>query len=384
MAIFYITKDPERATGIEDMLEDYHVICPYPSTTTEVLKKNGVSVFVLDQDIEGGTYGMLRAPAVQSYIKEHTPPTAGRAANILLLKTSALIERFCSEQKWNLWAPEAEVAKKYEDKISQYQALVDVVPFPPSSRITIIENIKKGAYPYMLQFNSGHSGEGTHIIKNPAQLDEYKEKFPNREVRISEYMNGDTYTLNALVTKSGDIFTGSISLQLTGIPEATNNPSATVGNDFGKAVVLTEEQVVEIKNMALSVGSTMKKDGYVGLFGIDVIVTGAGVYFVEVNTHQPASISFEAILHRNIGSTPLMLIFIRDMMKEDIEKLELPPILFPHPAKQIIYRNKQNKSILRSDVSLPQVYQGENVLLSRMNQIEPGEELFRIQSYGSS
>lgn len=387
MAIFYITKDPERATGVEDLLENYHVICPHPSTTTEVLKKNGVSVLVLDQDIEGGTYGILRLPTVQNYIKEHASPTAGQAANILLLKTSTLIERVCSEQKWNLWAPKANVAKKYEDKVSQYNALAGIVPFP-SSQITTIRDIQMDTYPYILQFNTGHSGEGTHVIENAKQLERLQEKFPDRDVRVSHYIHGKTYTLNALVTKSGDIYTGSISLQLTGLPEATNNPAATVGNDFGAARELPQDQVDAIRDITKNTGHAMARDGYVGLFGIDVIVAEAGVFFVEVNTHQPASISFEAVLHRSINTTPLMLIFIRDMMGEERlpaslprGKADLPPIIFPYPASQIIYRNKQKESISRSLISLPP---SDNILPARTNIVKPEEELFRIQSYSST
>lgn len=379
MAIFYVTKDPERATGVEDLLENYHVICPYSSTTTEALKEKGVPVLVTNKAVEGGTYGMLQLPEVQDYITAHK---AGTAPALLVLKTSALIARVCRAERWNLWAPKADVAKKYEDKISQYKALHNVVLFP-KTHTTTMNNVSENVYPFILQFNAGHSGEGTHIIKNIEQLKHYREIFPNREVRVSQYIEGNTYTLNGLVTKAGDIYTGSISLQLTGLPEATNNRLATVGNDFGAAGNLTLKQADTIKNIAHTVGKVMAEDGYLGLFGIDVIVTPKGIYFVEVNTHQPASISFEATLHRSVGATPLMLIFIRDMMEEggfSPKKSELPPTIFPHPASQIIYRNKKKEPVKLSDISFPP---GNNVLPARMDVVNPGEELFRIQSYSS-
>lgn len=390
--IFYVTKDPERATGIEDILGNYHIICPYKSQLAEQLKKTGVPFFVIEEEcpeklekaMKEGTYGIIQLECVKEYINKESK---GEIPRILILKNSNLIETQCKEQGWELWAPKAKIATLYENKISQYRKLKNFVPFPK----TIIENlenaeqaIKNEKFPLVMQFNAGHSGEGTIILKDLSQLERYKQRFPKREVRIASFVEGKTYTLNALATKSGNIYTGSISLQLTGLPEATNNPSSTVGNDFQKPKEdLSEEKTAAIASIAQIVGMAMRKEGYLGLFGIDVILeekTGA-VHLIEVNTHQPASISFEARLHRTIGKLPLFLIWVRDMMEKDgyMPKEELlSPILLPFAAYQILYRNKENRKVLAETLTLTGT---PNIIPSRMKYISPNEELFRIQMY---
>src|SRR3989344_4354505 len=126
--IFYIALDPERATGIEDMLENYHIICPYKSALTDSLKKRGISVFVLEEEcsnawenaLEIGTYGIMQLQCVKEFIAEKSE---GALPRILVLKNSTLIENFCKKSGWELWSPKSFVATVFENKISQFQKL---------------------------------------------------------------------------------------------------------------------------------------------------------------------------------------------------------------------------------------------------------------------
>ena len=188
------------------------------------------------------------------------------------------------------------------------------------------------------------------------------------------------------------MITGSISKQLTGIEEATNNPATTVGNDFGAVEKeLTLEEAKKIADITRQAGLHMHREGYVGFFGIDVILEDIrrALYLIEINTHQPASISFEAKLHRSIGKLPLFEIFIRDMMAKESPALlpeKLPPLIFPRPASQVIFRNKTNEVVRVADVRLPASEAGlqsqsKGLIPARMKFIKPGEELYRIQYY---
>ncbi|MBI2643982.1 MAG: ATP-grasp domain-containing protein [Candidatus Wildermuthbacteria bacterium] len=391
--IFYVALDPERATGTESVIPNYHVICPYKSKLTEELHSQGTPLFILeehlekkelDRILERGSYGMLQFPAVQKYIQqeEKKNPVA-----IIVLKTSQLIEDLCEKKGWNLWTPKAEIATIFENKLSQYEKLHTAVPFVPTKIFSLKQfpsKIRAKQYPVIAQFNIGHSGGGTLLIHSLQDIKPLIEKFPERQVRVSPFLHGESYTLNGLVAKNGSVYHGSISMQLTGLKEATNNPLATVGNDFQKpAENLTSSQQEQIQLILEKVGQKMHQEGYIGLFGIDVLVgqKTKKVYFIEVNTHQPASISFEAKLHWKIGKLPLFFIWIHDMMRNNgfIPDEELhPPLLLPFPAYQILYRNKSEKEILANTILFPNV---PNVLPSRMKKVGENEELFRIQYY---
>ena len=401
-AFFYITLDPERALGVEDILPNYHVICPYKSWLTDALKDSGVRVFVLEEEVgldeamkiaEKGSYGIMQANLVKDYIAKKAGTVPALRANILVLKTSALIEDFCKSQGWNLLAPKANVAEEFENKISQFKILRGVVPFP-KSRISTMEevyNIAKslnGEDATVIQFNRGHSGNTTFFVKSVSDIEELYKLFPKREVKISEFKKGKTYTLNCLVLRNRRVITGSISQQLTGLPEATSNPNSTVGNDWGSARNLSGGVFRKIKEMAEKSGSAMCKEGYAGLFGIDVLVenSSAGsleddsneVYFIELNTHQPASVSLEAKIHRNLGKVPLLGYFVLDSAGEaEISEEDLPPLILPINARQIIYRNKSSQVMSRGQILSE--FSGKP-FISRVLEVKPNEEVWREQA----
>lgn len=413
---FYATLDPERALGLEDVLPNYTIICPYSSQLTERLKKDGVNVVVLEENmnaksvdriVKKGTYGILQTQFVKNYIndkvKELCPgsnpghvggPTPHIRPHILVLKNSELIEDLCIKNKWHLIAPKAKIAEKFENKISQFNLLKSVVEYPKSAISTVEELLTsdvnkirsdfnkiidirgqvQAPQKFVLQFNKGHSGNSTFFIKSKNDIKRFFKLYPKREVKISEYIKGKTYTLNCLVLGSGDIVTGSISEQITGLKKATNNPHTTVGNDFGAARKLIKKNIKSIIDIAESVGHTLFKNGYRGLFGIDVIIqAGSGkVYFIELNTHQPASIPFETKIHRKINKMPLLAYLI-------LGRLEAvsPPIILPISARQVIYRNKTAKTLLHSNIDKKYINKG---LISRMKTIKPNEEIYREQS----
>lgn len=384
-AFFYVTLDPERATGLEDIMPNYMIICPYASGLTKKLQKNGVNIVVLEENMSAkkvkkavarGTYGMLQNKFVQVLINKTC--TNLTSAHIMVLKNSELIEGLCKKQGWRLLAPKASIAEKFENKISQYKLLKNTLPYPKSSLITP----EKFEFhePVVLQFNRGHSGNSTFFIESQKDIENLYKLFPKREARVSEYIKGKTYTLNCLLLNSGDVLTGSLSEQITGLRIATNNPHTTVGNDFASPGTLYMAQVRGIQKIALNSGHVMHKKGYRGLFGIDVIIEedSGKIYFIELNTHQPASVSFEAKLHRNIGKTPLLAYFILDNLgKAKPVKKDLPPLILPTKAKQIIYRNKTNKTLTNTEARKKYKNKG---LMSRMKLINPNEEVYRRQT----
>ena len=387
--IFYVAKDPERAMGLEMILKNYHVICPYESPLTAKFRDLGTPVYVLEEKsgegwekyLRAGTYGILAMTDVQAYIRNRAK---NKTPHILVLKVSRLIEKIAQKHGWKLLAPKAALAEKYERKISQYRLLKNLVAFPPTylgSLQQLQKSLSASIFPAVMQFNIGHSGNTTFLLKSLKDLDPHVQQHPKRDVRISPHIKGETYTLNALVTKKGDVYTGSISLQLTGLPEATGNPATTVGNDFGEAARnLSAQQARHIAAYAQTLGAFMHKEGYRGLFGIDVIVESesAKVYFIEVNTHQPASIPFETKLHMLLWKMPLMHIFIHDMMEENlhIATEKRPPLLLPFAARQVVYRNKEKKNVPAITIRMPK---GTSGILTRMEEVAPNEELFRIQ-----
>ena len=275
--IIYVTRDSERANSIEQN-ENYIIVSNEKGETLD-------------------TYELLQTGRVEKLMKEN------KNAAILVFQNNFRIERFCTEKKWKLLNPSAELSKKIEEKISQYEWLSDLRKFLPPTEIKKVSEIRFEEKPIVLQFNHAHTGLGTKIIRSGKELEELSEKFPDRPARISDFINGPVFTLNIVVAKNG-VFCGNISYQITGLADFTDNPFSTVGNDWKlPQKILSEKEREKIFEIGEKIGEKMKKDGWLGLFGIDVILDEKfrKIYLLEINARQPASTTFESLLQKTAG-----------------------------------------------------------------------------------
>lgn len=239
--ILYVSKDPERAGGLP---------CVSGEETLDLLKK-----------VQPGT-------------------------TVLTFKNNAAIERYCKENGITLLNPPAELSEKIENKITQVEFLGELASLLPEHSIQKVKDITWPT-PYILQWAHSHTGEGTLYIEDISAI---KEKFQNREARITKYIEGKIFTVNVVVGNTIEV--GNISQQITGLAPYTDNRFASVGNDW--SVSSPKEEIISI---ARKVGEKMKAAGWKGLFGIDV-VHGDRVYLLEINARQPASATYESTLQK--------------------------------------------------------------------------------------
>lgn len=239
--ILYVSKDPERAGGLP---------CVSGEETLDLLKK-----------VQPGT-------------------------NVVVFKNNPAIERYCKENGIILLNPPAELSEKIENKITQVSFLGELASLLPKHSIQKVKDITWPT-PYILQWAHSHTGEGTLYIED---ISEIKNKFPERECRITTYIEGKTFTVNIVVGNTIEV--GNISEQITGLAPYTDNRFASVGNDW--SVTSPKE---EITAMALKVGEKMKAAGWKGLFGIDVVFADR-LYLIEINARQPASATYESTLQK--------------------------------------------------------------------------------------
>jgi len=196
--------------------------------------------------------------------------------------------------------PSAILAGEIEEKISQVKWLGSLAKYLPPYEIKILKDVRYEGKKFILQFNRAHTGNGTILVDDADVLDDLIKKFPNREVRITKYISGLMLTNNNIVL-ADKILCGNISVQLTGIKPFTALPFATVGNDFALTKkILNKKQEQAYFGMAEKIGEKMRKSGWKGLFGIDVVLDkkSGKLYLIEINARQPASTSFESKLQR--------------------------------------------------------------------------------------
>lgn len=296
--LVYVTRDIERALGREPG-EGYFVISndtPYGRT---VKARYPEHVRLIEADNSGDpfdTFDLLSLPVVGQAILE-------LGADVLVFQNTPRIERLAKERGWNLLNPSALLAKEVEEKVSQVVWLGGNADLLPPHRVARLKDMKYSGYRFVLQFNHSHTGEGTHVIESAEALKALADAFPERPCRAVDFIEGPVLTVNAVA--GFQTLVGSISYQITGLKPFTDLPFSTIGNDWSLPLSpeFTDEDRARIRSMAKRIGRRLKRDGWKGLFGIDVVKdskTGA-IYLLEINARQPASTTYESELQAKAG-----------------------------------------------------------------------------------
>ncbi len=369
-SIIYVTRDIERALG-KTPENDYYIITNKTPYATEIQELYPHNVFLIDSKEILDTFELLNLKEVQEII--------GRLnASILVFKNTIHIEQYCKENGWKLLNSSAELSEKIENKISQVKWLAELDSLLPPHKILEVKDIVWNMNPFILQWSHGHTGYGTILIQNEKDLNDLKEKFPYREARITDFIQGPMFTVNIVVTKTVNLL-GNISYQITGMLPFTNNPFSTIGNDWSLPhTILTEAHVKRIEEIAEKVAQKMQKDGWKGLFGIDVIYDEERdmIHLIEINARQPASTTFESELQSIIrshgvnGST---------IFEAHIASLTDAPVVLPiipiNDGAQILQR-VMDKPV---NIDVEKLVEAGFKVIKYIN-TKPNEDLLRIQT----
>lgn len=315
--VVYVTRDIERALGLDINTPGYFIISNF-SDFAKNLCENNPNVLLIKSEKQLDTWELLQNTEVNNFINNlrhyHesgnlTPSTEDSRlrgndvlVNILVFKNTPQIEKICQENNWHLINPPAELSNHVEEKISQLDWLGDLKKYLPGYSVDKVKNIQFQNKKFVLQFNRSHTGSGTILIENENQLDELKNKFPERLARTADFIDGPLFTNNNIVTPN-NILIGNINYQITGLKPFTDLPFSTIGNDWGFThKYLDSNQIKKYHQMVTAIGEKLRQDGWKGLFGVDIAIddkTGE-LYLVEINCRQPASTTYESQLQQGI------------------------------------------------------------------------------------
>ena len=366
----YITRDIERALGIDLDIPGYFIISNF-SPFAKQIAKNRTNIVLIEENEKLDTWQLLKHEKTIEFINNLENP------NILVFKNTLQINRTCKNNNWNLINPNPELSNTIEEKISQIEWLGDMKKYLPGYSVFLCKDIKWEGKNFILQFNRSHTGSGTMLIESEKQLEEIKQKFPNREARTAKYIIGPLFTNNNIVTDN-KILIGNINYQITGLKPFTERKFATIGNDWGVVKnILDENQIKQYKKIVLEIGEKLKKDNWKGLFGIDVVVDSAGkLYLLEINARQPASTVFESQLQSHVSrSTYHITSFeahLASLLNINLDDFDLIDI---NDGAQIIQRVISNPKKL--DIKK---LEEKNFNIIKYNNTKPEEDLIRIQS----
>lgn len=366
--VVYVARDLERALPLAGK-KGYFIITN-SSPFAKLKAKEFSNVVTVDSKEVLDTHELL----INSQTKKIFKKLEG--FYILVFKNTGIIEKICEENKWALLNPSSKTSNKIEEKNSQIEWLAELKELLPPHKQCAGKELSWNGKKFIVQFNRAHTGTGTLIIDSMEQVTKIQKDFPNRPIKISEFINGFVITSNNIIINK-KVITGSVSYQITGLQPFTSNQFATIGNDWSlPQKMLTKEQFENFNEIASSVGKKMVNSGWKGLFGIDAIIdekTGK-VYLLEINARQPASTSFESYLQLQQNPSTVSLIeghlisLLDQKIGEDIEKVQ--------DGAQIILRVSENSFNIKEIVK---ELENLGLICTPYENNRLGQDLLRIQ-----
>jgi hypothetical protein len=372
-SLVYVTKDIERALGLSPT-EGYNIFAASNDYARHIQSLYPKNVY-LSAIQTSNTLSILR----DRFILEQL--TKLKIKSVLFFKNSTLLEKEASKIGVQVLNPRAKLAEKIENKISQLSWLGSLASkYMPPYEVRSMKSIKWEKKPLVIQWEHGHTGDGTILINSQSELESLIQKFPERLARVTEYILGPSFTLSAVAAQK-KTFIGNISYQITGLSPFTDNVWSTVGNDWSIPYsFFSEKEIRYILKITKDVGEKMIESGWSGLFGLDFIYDQERnkILLLEINARQPASVTFESkIQERMRQSDKEMTIFEAHLLALLGEKMG-KKIIEINDGAQIIQR--VTKTIRRYDRKKIDKLESAGYQVIEYNNTEPNSDLLRIQS----
>jgi glutathione synthase/RimK-type ligase-like ATP-grasp enzyme len=343
---FYLSNDPERALGLEKLVTNFHVVFIDQSQYSQYFIQQHIPYFCLDEhrsdDVFRSSAKLIKAPEFIEYFNANKKQTN----YIQTFKISSAFAMQVNAMGAISMNTSAALNHQFEDKISQYENIKDLGISLP---ITFVDELQKFTYAdlkvrlgevFVVQFDRGHTGSGTVFVKTADDFLQLQKLYPARHVRVSQFIEGRAYTLNACVGKNG-VYLSGLSTQITGVEGLTPNQGGTIGNDWNFRGELRNGTNGLVRDV-IRVGNHMRASGYKGLFGVDLIVRPDGTHvLIEINARQPASIPMQTKMQLDQAQIPLMLIHMAEFLgvEYDIAEAEYNAInLQALPYSQVFIR----------------------------------------------
>lgn len=152
--------------------------------------------------------------------------------------------------------------------------------------------------PMVGRTSTGSGGAGVFLFRS--ELDFAERLPPHRDgfVAVSPFLDGATpLNVNACVYRDGVAVFG-ISFQLIGVQGLTGRRFGFCGNDFAAADQLDPEHLREIERITRLIGEWLRRLGYRGVFGLDLLIKDGRCYVGELNPRFQASTPLSAHINQ--------------------------------------------------------------------------------------
>ena len=180
-------------------------------------------------------------------------------------------------------------------------------------------------------------GSGTFVVDLNHDIDIKLPLNPEEKCIVTEFKkNNVSVNVHAVIYQS-EILLFPPSIQIV---EQKNNRLEYVGSDFSTYQTLSENERNKVLKSAQTLCKALQKEGYLGVCGIDFILTDNGCYFMEVNPRFQASTS---LLNQSLSESKYP-----SLQEYHIDAFEKASCTLPYPpafsnGSLIVYQYQKDK-----------------------------------------
>lgn len=349
------------------------------------------------EDLERlNSLAILKHRGVSNYLK------GKKEVKIFVYRSTERIDQVCGENGWQPLANKAKIRDIYEDKKRFRQVgkkakigLIEgeTLKVDDLDR-KLLEVLKKKYGPklvFQLTDMSRGGGSGTFFISQAQDFENFwrfvrKERKERelRNVNVTKYIQGIPSSITGCVTRFG-VICSPIQTQIIDQPEVmgpTKRKGRFCGHDWQFRHYRGKLQN-QAERIAKRLGEYMSKQGYKGIFGIDLIVDEREdrVYPVECNPRYTGAFPVYTMLQLQADEIPFeafhLLEFLEIPYEVDVEEINRSYKSKKEGSHLVLY-NRDRRNWVKAWESLPAgVYRFEN---GKLKFLREGFSIFDIKN----
>ncbi len=366
--IFYIIPEIRYGIGLPELsAQPMMIITSHRHPAISLMRADGNSIWCAEEEGEVPHYQahqLLELEKVQKLILDSPEPER----KLLTFKITPRFEKLAGELQAQVLMPSYKLNRFWEDK-NKGMAELKKLGLPVKDALaglwqefTYEGTIARfGGNELVVQKPRGMAGSSTHFIRSQTDWDELGKILGiNPLVKVSPFLVGDTYTVNALVNITG-LYCGYPMFQITGDQKYTRYEGGTSGVDMSGGRIFAPAVLGEIKNITQKIGEALSGDGFWGWFGVDFIVDkNDKVTVIEINPRFTASVS--------VFSQAQASQFTANFWSANLDlQQKLPELMQPLPFTTLIVRNVSLENMVVAQHFTPGMYhlEGDRLILKK-------------------
>lgn len=238
----------------------------------------------------------------------------------------------------------------------------------------------------ILRSNRSSGGTGFVLIAEEGDIPDLATS-DNRLFAFAPYLFPNIpLNINGCVFPSGDITLHAPSLQLVGINSCTHKPFGYCGNDFARIKELEQGVLTEMERISFRTAQWLHRKGYIGAFGLDLILYDGKLLVSEINPRFQGSSKLAGVLDLEMGLVDMFMAHLAAFLGLDAPDFtHIVDLVNNQREISQIYCSNEFGGMVQRNENTPAF--PENIWLQTMPSrdiiVEKGATLFKLTTFSS-